>query len=787
VIRGARILRYPCIERARIRVTIMQAPASQVAASLPRPSAGSPLAEPSRQRGRPPSAGFPPVFLLCALALTVGLPVRAQEPLVIPRLSGPVALDGRPDEPAWEGALALPMTMHTPTFGGAPSERTEVLVGHDGSALYLACRLYDADASDIRATSLRRDDGALSNDWCVVNLDTFADRENALIFGVTPAGVRTDLAFTESAGSLNFDWNVLWGAAASRGPEGWFAEIQIPFSSLRFSDEAGTVTMGLAVWRNLARKNEIASFPAIPPDWGFNSILLPSQMHPVVLHGVRARRTLYAVPYALVGGGLDHALTPDRTAYASSTSTLRDVGGEVKYGITPNLTLDLTLNTDFAQVEADDQQVNLSRFSLFFPEKRQFFQERASVFNVTTGGDDRLFYSRRIGLAGGQPVPLYGGARLVGRVGAWDVGLLDMQTQAVDGLASENLGVFRLRRSVLNANSTAGVLLTSRRGGDANTLVGLDGLFHLGGEDYLALNLAQTFTDGEPEGTDGAARTLGRVRWERRGSEGFRFQLEAARVGVAFDPRLGFIRRHDYLRIGEQVTYGWRPGASSPVFRHRIFVPWSAYLRNEDGSAESVEVVPRWVVAMKDGREFTAGLHGYHESLRQGFSLADGVGVLPGEYRFGGVNVAYAPSVATPLRSGAQARVGTFYDGWRAMAGVSPTWNVSRHLELGGAYELNRIVFGERGEAVTAHVGRVRVRAYLDTRLSGAAFVQYNSVAHGASVNLRLRYNPREGEDLYLVYNEGINTERYAFLPARPFTDARTVMAKYVRTFRLTF
>jgi hypothetical protein len=727
--------------------------------------------------------------LVLAAMLAPLTEARAQDrqPLLIPLLSGPVQLDGFSDEAAWQEVELLPLVVFTPNFGEEPTERTEIRVAHDGRYLYMAGRMYDSDPRGIRAISLRRDDGSLSNDWLVLNLDTFGDRENTAVMGVTPSGVRTDMMYDDVRGTTNFDWNTFWDAAVQITEEGWFVEMRIPFASLRFQERDGVVQMGMGVWRNIARKNELNVFPAIPPDWGFFSITKASELQPVVLEGVRGRRPLYGTPYLLGGTGFTHALNGDRTAYEMTDRPVLDFGADVKFGITNNLTLDLSYNTDFAQVEADDQQVNLTRFSLFFPEKRQFFQERASVFAFGTGGNDQLFYSRRIGLVGGQPVPLHGGARLVGRLGGWDVGALNMQTAAAGGLPSENFGVVRARRQVLNSASSIGGIVTSRLGATDNAVYGVDALLRLWSEDYLTLNLAQSFTENEASGSRAVDRSLMRAFWQRRGIDGLRYAFDVSRVGSIFNPAVGYILRSDYTRFGDRISYGWRPGRESRLLRHSLSLEGSAYLRNSDRSLETSVIGPRWTFESKTGKSVTFSAATQFEDLLQEFRLADGVFIPEGGYRFQTAGISYSPSAASLLRTGASVEGGGFYDGWRMAASVSPTWNASRYLELGGAYQINRLSFGSRGQLLTAHIARVRSRLMLSTRLSGAAFVQYNSAADAVSANVRFRYNPREGNDLYIVYNEGLNTDRFAFEPVRPFTDSRTLLIKYSHTVDLGF
>ena len=272
---------------------------------------------------------------------------------------------------------------------------------------------------------------------------------------------------------LNRDFNTFWDAAVSQDSAGWYAEIRVPFKSLRFQETDGQVIMGLSAQRKIARKVERLIYPAIPPiaNWAF---LRPSMAQKIVLTGIEPTRTVYVAPYALVGTEGWNELNEQETDYQRQSEFQWNVGGDVKFSITNNLTMDFTVNTDFAQAEADDQLINLTRFSLFFPEKRQFFQERAGIFDFRVGGQSRLFFSRRIGLTDdGQAVPIYGGVRLVGRFDTWDLGALNMQTQPFDSIPSENFGVLRLRRRAFNQYSYVGGMFTSRMGLPRSTITNI--------------------------------------------------------------------------------------------------------------------------------------------------------------------------------------------------------------------------------------------------------------------------------------------------------------------------
>ncbi len=422
------------------------------------------------------------VILILPFSLSVA---DAQEPLRLTRLVESIQIDGISNEPEWQKIEPLPMTMNRPTYPGEPTEKTEIRLAYDKDYLYCAARCYDSDPSGIRVNSLYRDRSSKDDKFGII-LDTFNDKNSALSFWTTPAGVRGDEAIFNDGKTENENWNTYWDVATIQNEEGWFVEMRIPFSSLSFQDEDGRVVMGLIAYRDIARKNERIVFPDLSPE---RDIDTSSRAHPVVFNQIYSQKPVYFTPYVTGGFGQTPVLNDAETAYHLKNELARNLGVDIKYNVTSNLTLDTTLNPDFAQAEADDQQVNLSRFSLFFPEKRQFFQERSGIFSFNFVGRDRLFHSRQIGIQDGERVPIMGGARLVGRVGNWDLGFLDMHTARRENIPRKNFGVLRLRRQVLNTDSYAGIMLTNRidEEGNYNFAYGLDGIFRIFGKEYLTL------------------------------------------------------------------------------------------------------------------------------------------------------------------------------------------------------------------------------------------------------------------------------------------------------------
>jgi len=707
--------------------------------------------------------------------------------IVVRRTHSPVELDGVSDEAAWMGVEPLSVVAQSPVFGAEPSERTDVLMAYDDQYLYVAGRLYDRRASAIHATTMKRDNSEESSDSFGIVLDTFDDNENALVFITTPTGSRLDLTITgdaQSSTDANPSWNTFWDVATARTKEGWFAEIRIPFSSLRFQDDDGRVVMGVIAYRWIARKDERVVFPAIPRSWGPLSHMKPSQAQAVAFTGLRSRRPLYITPYLLGGIGQEHGLDDSGTRYRRHDELVGEVGLDLKYAMTSNLTLDLTANTDFAQVEADDEQVNLTRYPLFFPEKRLFFLERSSNFDFSFYRDNTLFHTRRIGIHNGRRVPIYGGLRVVGRLGLYDLGFLAVQSEEVDDLPSEHFDVIRLRRQVLNPFSYVGGIVASRMATDGayNTAYGLDGIFRLFGDDYLKVNWAQTFEDHR--GNDPLSLDAAKIRahWERYRYTGWAYGLNYSRSGPEYNPALGFERYRDTVSFIHFLRYGWNASQASRFFQYRVYEDVWLHLRNADNSLESRVTHLGWLISTKSGYSTHIALTHNLEDVREHLSFSNEASVPPGDYAFCDVEGTLATPAGRLWSAEMKYYLGGFYDGRRASLSLESSRSLSSHLDLEGTYQLDRVAFDDRDSRMTAHVGRLRILAMPSARWSLTAFVQYSSAADKAIANLRLRYNPREGTDLYLVYDEGFNTDRHRLDPVLPVSAERTLMVKLYST-----
>ncbi|MES2176708.1 MAG: DUF5916 domain-containing protein [Gemmatimonadota bacterium] len=724
------------------------------------------------------------------LALALFLPVasiaaQSPAPLELPRLTRAIAVDGVPTSEEWKDIPTLPLTLYAPVFKGTPMQRTEIRVAYDDEYFYAAGWFYDDDKVGVRVNSLYRDRWN-GDDAFAIYIDAYNDKQNSKWFGTTPGGIRFDQLVSDDGATLNGSWDTFWTAQTTVTDSGWFAEVKIPFSSLGFRvDAEGKVVMGLTVTRLVSRSEERVTFPAIDPKFEFRR---PSVAQDVVLRNVRSKNPLYITPYALSGTARNMIRPTGATTFSPVTSRSNEVGADARYALSSNLTLDLTYNMDFAQVEADDQQVNLDRFPLFFPERRRFFQENSGIFDYQFGGGSRLFHSRRIGLTPSfTPLPVLGGARLGGRMGAWDVGLLEMQTERDGVFPSENFGVFRMRRPVLNANSTAGFMATSYVGGGRKNFgLGTDASLRVRPDEYLVLKWAGTVDSGA---VNLWSRSIVDARYERRVGRGLQYSFATTHSGKEFRPELGFTQRRDFTTANFYSNYFNFAEVSSSIRRWYPGILAFSTFRNADRVVESGQYALwlQWDTKAGGGGWIEPKL--FRESVVQPFTIGNTIKIPAGTYTFSDLQFALSMPAGERLRTTMDLRAGTYFDGRRAQAIINPTWNVSPHLELGADYQLTALRFASRSQTENIQVARLRVRAALDVRMSGNAFLQYNSTTRKLDANVRLRYAFAEGTDLWLVYNEGLDTNRSSdplgIVQNQPFSLSRSFIVKYSYTFGL--
>jgi len=699
------------------------------------------------------------------------------------KLNSSITIDGTPDEAAWRTITPLPLTVVRPVFEDQATQRTEIRVGYDANYIYAAGHFYEDDASLIRMNSLQRDIWS-GDDSFQLHLDTFNDNENSFWFWVTAAGTKGESAVTNDGegNAVNSSWNTYWDAATTRTSEGWFVEIRIPLANLQFQPRDGQATIGLTTGRLISRTNELIVFPSIHPKWKHYKA---SRAQDVRFELASNKKLTHMTPFVSSGYNYRPALSSDESRFTSLTDQSRDVGLDVKFNLTRNLTLDLTANTDFAQVEADDQKINFTQFSLFFPEKRQFFQERAGIFNFSMARSSRLFHGRRIGLdANGTPVPIVAGAKLVGRVADWDVGVFNVQTARKGDTGPENFSVWRLRRKVFNPFSTLGALVTTRMGGDGvyNLGYGIDGAFKIASNDYLTLKWSQTADENSGGFTGDASQSY--LNLERRSITGLHYFLQVGRVGNSYNPGVGFVSQRDITVGTSVIAYNIFTDDHKWLRSYQPSIVFIRKYRNDTGQLERNYIGPWVEFRTKRGDYGWIEPRFYFYDQQFGFSLSDEVRIEEGKHTWKDIQFFYQMSNGRRLRTDFNIELGGFYDGTMRKATVGPVWNASRFLEIGGEYEFTDLKFESRDLSLRTHLMRLKMRVAANTKLSASAFLQYNSLAKVVEGNVRMRYNFEDGRDFWLVYNEGLNTERtvHGIEPELPFSNGRTLIFKYTHT-----
>jgi hypothetical protein len=734
-------------------------------------------------------------FLILSVILLIGFNVFGQDGVQIKPLSGEINIDGKVEEPAWKLSTDFPLTMHFPVYNNLPTEKNEVYITFDDEYLLVGAILYYEDISNIVSTSKKRDEESENSDSFGILLDTYNDNENALGFFTMPSGLKIDYSVSNDGqgggpgggDSKNYTWNSFWDIKTITTENAWHVEMRIPFSSLRFQSANDITRMGLIVTRNISHSNEIDTWPAIDTKYGQGANLRPSLAKTVVFEGIESRNPVYIAPYVIGGTTQNFELDEAGNEYVKNSEPDFTGGLDVKYNLNNNLTLDFTVNTDFAQVEADDEQVNLTRYSLFFPEKRLFFQERSGIFSYELGGPQDLFYSRNIGIARGEPVDILGGVRLVGRLGKWDVGFLNMNTTKFNGNPAENFGVARLRKQVINESSYVGGMITSRVDfeGNYNVAYGLDGIFKITDVDYATIKLAQSQDNSIDSEVLSLNPAFFSFELQRRAEKGFLYEGKYAYWGNDFTPASGFIFINNIHELRGTLGYGWFPGEKSPIFKYSFENDLEMTKRIGDGKIETMEIATQFKMDLKTGYGMFLSLGYKQEGLLHDFRLPNNIVVSAGDYKFWGFNSHFNTPRTKKVVADFGFDAGGFYDGNQFSASVESDFNLSTSLQLSATYQLDKVKFPNRNQQFTNNIARVKATYMLNTKLSVSSFIQYNELDNILLTNFRLRYNPSDGNNLYLVLNDLRNADKSDPTIELPPYLNRTILLKYTHTFRL--
>jgi hypothetical protein len=692
-----------------------------------------------------------------AAAATVTRDERGRATVRAIRLSAPLRFDGRLDDDVYRSVPPIDgFLQQVPQEGAPATEATEMWVLFDEDTLYIAARCLDSQPDRISANELRRDsNGIFQNDNFGVVLDTFLDQRNAYYFQTNAIGALRDASVTE--GVNNSNWSTVWDVRTARSDDGYTVEMAIPFKSLRYRG-AGPQTWGINVRRVVAWKNESSMLSRVPASFGNSWTQMSVAGTLVGLETPAQALNLELKPYAV------SSLTTDRTARVPfSNDGKASAGLDVKYGLTRGLTADLTVNTDFAQVEEDLQQVNLTRFDLFYPDKRDFFLEGQGIFdfggqasfNARSSTVPILFFSRRIGLSNGQSVPVIAGGRVTGKAGAYDVGGLVLATadKASAGAVQTTFSSVRVRRNILR-RSSVGFITTGRSpgvlGADARSTAGMDALLRF--SDNVQANVYWARTSAEIPGSD---NTSYRARFAYTGDR-YGFEADRVVVGPAFNPEVGFVRRSDAAMNFASARFSPRLRGSRLVRK----LTWEAELDYvTDAAGERLEdraLAGRFGIEFNSSDDVQVTMTRQYERLPSDFTISRGVVVPAGPYSYQFLSVNYSLAQQRMVSGSASASHGSFYDGTRTTATYSGRIGASAHLAFEPNLTFNwvRLPVGD----FTARLIGVRFIVAPTARLGFSSLTQFNPSAETVTSSVRMRWEYAPGSDLYVVYSDGRDT-----------------------------
>jgi hypothetical protein len=760
-----------------------------------------------------PSAAPPPVSAAGTAdpTLIINSPAPPLAPATIARdalrratlravpLTDPLEMDGVLDEDVYETVPSFGDFIQQIPLEGEPStERTEAWVFYDSEHVYVAGRLWDsAPEAQWIVNEMRRDSPNLfQNEYFSAVFDTFYDRRNAVGFMVNPIGGFSDIEIVDERPS-SMDWNPVWNVRTGRFDGGWTVEMQIPFKSIRFRP-GQTQLWGLQLGRHIRWKNERAYLTPVPISGGPGEMWVSAGSTLTGIEVPEGNRTFEIKPYGIGSMATDVTAVPRVVNQGAGNG-----GVDVKFGITENLTADFTYNTDFAQVEVDQQQVNLTRFSLFFPEKREFFLESQGTFDFGrgasfgtfsgggstgrrsggggfSGGGDKptIFFSRRIGLEQGQAVPILGGGRLTGKVGNFSIGAVNIQTDNAPnaGAATTNFTVLRVKRDILR-RSAIGAIFTGRSvstvGPGSNEVYGLDAAFAF--YDNVNFNgyYARTRTPGL-EGDDESYQAAFTYNGDR-----YALGVDHLLVGDNFNPEIGFLRRDDFRRTFVQAQFSPRP-ASIDAVRQFTWGGSLEYILNGAGQLESRVAQTSFGTEFENSDRFSVDVQRSYELLVEPFDISSDVSIPVGGHGFQDYYASYSMGAQRKISGTFSLQRGEFFDGDITAIGYSRgRIEITPQMSIEPSISVNRIALP--GGRFTTKLATTRFTYTFTPRMFFSGLLQYNSSRDVLSTNLRLRWEYQPGSELFVVYNDQRDT---GLGRSFPMLDNRAFIVKFTRLFR---
>jgi Domain of unknown function (DUF5916)/Carbohydrate family 9 binding domain-like len=748
------------------------------------------------------------IYVWCLLVLAGNFSSSAQSsaPFKALRIEGEIKLDGKLNEPEWEKAGLINEFMQAkPTPGSLPSETTWAKIIYDDNNIYVAVRANDNEADKILANNLVRDKYYGNDDGITLIFDTYNDKTNGVDFYSNSLGARVDVEVIGNDGNVNESWNTFWDVVASRDEKGYTLEYRIPFSSLRFERKEINI-MGMRIIRQIARKNEFVIFPKselnVP-----NIIWRVNTSAEIEFSNLKAKKPVYFTPYVNFNFAETNVFNNSlnkfenkkqvlqRNYFSKNSSVdklLSNMGADIKLGLSKNLTLDITANTDFAHAEVDNRIINITRFSVNLPEKRAFFLESSNFLSYALSQSDILFNSRNIGIAGGQIIPIVGGIRLTGKIKGLQLGLLNMQTKGIrsDSLDAENFSVFRFRREIKNNGSFFGGILTNRMStnvkGKSNQVVGIDYFRRANNLWAYGLNLAGSKDNSDVLNHNNLVYNAYLIKNVDRGFAHF---VNLMSFGKKFNPASGFIADRGYKEVFISNSYTWYLKKAKKANTLAVIINGGKKWRDlAKLYPESAFLQAQSRLLYKTGFSIYLGAQVKNDSLPYDWQFSPSFSIPKNQYTLNSVQAYLLSSATGKLVYDLESEYGQFYGGKKIQLNPNVVWNMNKHFRFVIDYYYILIDFPASyllasDSKYINHLAIATIYYSYSTKWSFKGIIQYDNKSKTLGTNLKLRYNPKEGSDLYIVYSPVYNTSLDRMNPHLPLLNNQALTIKFTKTF----
>lgn len=741
------------------------------------------------------------LFIFMILSLS-GL--LAQQPYEPYRITGNINLDGKMTEAEWLQTPVENAFMQTdPDPGAKPTELTEVRILYNDDFLFVAIRCYDREPEKLIRLELERDFPIGQEDGTAVIIDSYHDCISGFDFLSNTLDARWDAQATSDGGSLADSYNTFWDVRSTIDSLGYTTEYRIPFSSLRF-ESSPEVIMAFRIARLIKRKNELITYPACDPTTtdAWTNISFARE---IIFRDLKSHVPFYISPYVIASYYEENVLNADSTAYEKNSywlprkyfadnktldKIISNIGLDIKYGLSKNLTLDVTLNTDFAQAEVDDRIINLSKYEVNLPEKRSFFLESANYLRFGFPSGNELFISRTIGKINGVIVPIIGGVRMTGKINSWQMGVLNMQTLGVDALdiAPYNFTVLRTRKEIDSLGSFIGGIITNRSNTAdndfSNQSIGIDFVKRINQQFAVEGGIASTlenFTSSE----------IGKTLYYHAGffqsaNAGLTYGATFDLIGEDVDPAMGFIDDNNYGAINTNIGYQFLMKPESALQYVYFFTDNNYHYKLESGNRETFYSGFATGIDFKSGAniEFSPFMYKI-DSLSFDWAIDENNIIPKGVYHMFNNSIECVSPQKSNYSASLYVSFGGFYGGNRLFISPDITWYFGKHLNASATYEYNYISFDNVIASLPFESNLLRLSLIynLNTKISLKVYSQFDDLSDITSTNLRFRYNPIEGTDLFIVFNQGINSERARLDPHLPMENNQALTIKFVKTF----